>query len=89
MVYLVTYDLNKQGKNYDALYTCLREYSYIRDLDLDSVWFISTTQDASQIDADIRQHMDANDRLFVTRLHKGEYQGWMDKKIWEWINSNL
>lgn len=89
MVYLVTYDLNKQGKNYDALYSCLREYKYIRDVDLDSVWFLSTTWSADQIDADIRQYMDGNDRLFVTRLHQGEHQGWMNPKIWEWINSNL
>ncbi|HEY0980144.1 MAG TPA: hypothetical protein VGE18_01900 [Candidatus Paceibacterota bacterium] len=89
MVYLVTYDLNKLGKDYTNLYAALKRYDYIKDVGLDSVWFVSTTWTAAQIYEHLRHYIDVNDRLVITKMNKGEHQGWMHKDIWIWINSRI
>jgi len=89
MVYLITYDLNKTGKNYTGLYSALRRYEYIRDNGLDSVWFVSTTWTATQIYENLRIYLDVNDRILVTQMTIGTHQGWMHKDIWSWINARL
>jgi hypothetical protein len=92
-VYLVTWDLNKEKSNYaqarQNLIACLQRYQHIKDPGLDSVWFISTDSSANQVDADVREKMDSNDRLFVTKVVTGQHQGWLTKNIWEWINARL
>lgn len=32
---------------------------------------------------------DSDDRLIVTKLVFGQHQGWLDKKVWDWINARL
>ena len=89
MVYLVTYDLNTPGKNYERLWDALKGYDYIRDTGLDSVWFVSTSRTAEQISNDLRAHIDASDRLFIVRVFQGMYDGWLYKDIWPWIVARL
>ena len=89
MVYLITYDLNKIGKDYNSLYTALRQYDYIRDKGLDSVWFVSTTWTAVQIYEHLRSHFDINDRIIITQMTLGTHQGWIHKDVWTWINTRL
>lgn len=86
MVYLITYDLNKPGKDYTSLYLALRQYQFIRDVGLDSVWFVSTSWTAGQIYEHLRLHLDISDRLFIAQIRRGEYYGWMNKDIWVWID---
>jgi hypothetical protein len=92
-VYLVTWDLNKERSGYAQaranLIARLGQYEHIKDSGLDSVWFLSTDWSASEIDTDLRKHMDSDDRIIVTKLASGEYQGWLDQKIWDWINTRL
>lgn len=89
MVYLITYDLNKAGKDYESLYSALKEYQFERDADLDSVWFVSTSWTAGQIFEDLKHHIDSNDRLFITQIQKDGYFGWMRENIWPWINDRV
>lgn len=91
MVYLITYDLNKPGKEYRNLYSALRQFDYIRDNGLDSVWFISTSWSASQVYNFLHSYIDSSDRIFVTKLHRGEgeHEGWLHKDMWKWINARL
>lgn len=89
MVYVVTYDLNKNGQKYEELYALLKTYDYIRDSGLDSVWFISTAKSAIQLSDHIRMVMDDNDRLIVTKMNRFEYNGWMDEDIWKWIDARI
>ncbi len=89
MVYLITYDLNKTGKDYNSLYSALRRYDFIRDNGLDSVWFVSTTWTSGQIYENLRVHLDINDRIFITQIVNGAHQGWMHRDIWTWINVRL
>lgn len=89
MVYLITYELNKPDKDYQSLYAALQNYEFIRDVNLDSVWFINSSATAEQISEYIRQHMDDSDRLFVTKLQSGGYDGWMHQNVWDWIRLRL
>ena len=89
MVYLVTYDLNKEGQRYKDLYELLKKLTYIRDQGLDSVWFISSNLSVQQLTDHIRTVLDNNDRLFVAKLNLHEYNGWMHEDIWEWIRTRL
>lgn len=92
-VYVVTWDLNREKPNYAqaraAFVQHLEAYENTRDGGLDSVRFISTPSSADQIDEYLRQKLDGNDRLIVTRLVAGGYQGWLDKDVWAWINQRL
>lgn len=92
-VYLVTWDLNREKPNYaqarSAFVKHLEAYDNTRDGGLDSVRFISTANSADQVDSYLRQKLDGNDRLFVTKLVRGGYQGWLSKDVWDWINQRL
>lgn len=86
-------DLNKEKPNYaqarQTLIARMGRYQHIKDLGLDSVWFLHTDASANQIDSDVRTKMDSSDRLFVTKLVSGQHQGWLDKSVRDWINARL
>lgn len=65
-VYIVSYDLRSPGRNYQALWTRLGEWSAQRALE--SLWLIDTPCTAAQIRDDLRNHVDINDRIFVAKL---------------------
>jgi hypothetical protein len=92
-VYLVTWNLNNEKPNYaDArkvFLSKLEEYDNIKDSGLDSVRFISTNQSAQQISDNLRQAMDDDDRIFVTKLNVGGHQGWLDISVWKWIETHI
>jgi hypothetical protein len=89
MVLLVTYDLNKT-KDYEAVYSAIKSLgNWVRDPNLDSVWFVSTNYSVEQAYNVVRAATDSDDRLFVTRLRSGEYTGWMNLDIWPWISARL
>lgn len=93
-VYLVTWDLNKEKPNYakarDAFIALLDKFESKKDTGLDSVRFVSTSWDASQVHDYLRKAQDDNDTLFVTRVHKGsaERNGWLNKATWSWIREH-
>jgi hypothetical protein len=95
-VYLVTWDLNREKPNYAsaraAFVANLERYEHTKDPGLDSVRFVSTTWDASQIQVDLRKFMDANDKLFVVRLNRDTgtgHEGWLNQTVWDWIKTRL
>lgn len=92
-VFVVTWNLNKERYNYsqarEEFIKHLERIENKGDPGLESVRFISTTNTASQIDAYLRQKMDSNDRLFVSKLNSGEHEGWLSTEVWRWINARL
>jgi hypothetical protein len=92
-VFLVTWDLNRAKPNYAAarqkLIEHLRRYEHVKDVGLDSVWFISTQKTADALDADIRTQLDVNDRVIATKLVSGQHQGWLGQDVWDWINARI
>lgn len=92
-VFVVTWNLNRERTNYDQarkdFIAQLERYENKKDSGLETVRWISTTSTADQIDAQLREKMDTNDRLFVSKLSTGQHQGWLSNDVWEWISSRL
>lgn len=83
MVYLITYDLNKPGQNYESLYKAIKSYgSWAKPAE--STWLIDTRERASQISDRLRPHIDENDSLFITDIGRDQ-AGWLPKDIWNWL----
>ncbi|MFA6463622.1 MAG: hypothetical protein WCV55_01295 [Candidatus Paceibacterota bacterium] len=90
MILLIKYELNKPNKDYTKLYEGIKGLGdWVRDPLLHSAWFVSTNQTALQAADILKFHIDADDRIFITRLHSNEYAGWMNKDIWNWINPRV
>ena len=73
---IVTYDLNRPGKDYPKLLEAIRSYPHAKVSD--SCWLIGTPNDASALYDELRAHMDANDTLFVGTLARGAKWGKCD-----------
>lgn len=88
MVILVTYDLNKPGKNYSGLYAALETISsdYIRPLE--SVWLFSTTKNAVDIYNFLGSALDSGDRILVTEIPKN-HAGWLQREHVQWLASRV
>lgn len=86
-VFSVSYDLNKQGKNYDGLYAALKktDYNHI----MDSTWLVSTNETIQQLNDRLKTQTDDNDYLFISKVNGGEYKGWLQTSIWEWLRARL
>lgn len=86
--YLVSYDLNKPGKNYDKLIEAIKGYGTWWH-HLDSTWIIKTNNTAVEIRDYLWKHMDSSDELLVVRLSgEGAWQGFNDAGS-KWLKTNL
>lgn len=88
MVLLVTYDLNKPGKDYSELYKAIKAASNDHIHPLESVWILDTNHSAKVVSDYLRNHIDSNDNLFVARLTR-ESAGWMPKDAWTWLGNRM
>jgi hypothetical protein len=87
MVFIITYDLNTPGKEYNSLYNEIKLLGEVSH-PLESTWFVkSTVLKADDISTKLRQHMDDNDLLFVAQINETNRQGWLPKTAWEWLKS--
>lgn len=85
--YCVSYDLNKTGQNYNALYEELKK-SPNWCHPLDSTWLIVTSESPQELANRLRKHMDDNDGLLVIRV-TSDHAGWLSQEVWDWINENI
>jgi len=92
-VYIVTWNLNKEGASYSkaraAFLEQLNKYDHKADSGLETVRWVSTTSSAAQVSDFLRQKLDDDDRLFVSKLHSGCHAGWLEKDVWAWIDARL
>jgi hypothetical protein len=96
-VYLVTWDLNKEGLRYSMsrknLIDVIEKLDSNYTTSLDSVRFISNTRTAHDLYEYLRSEarLDKNDAIFVTKIEKGtdNRQGDLGSKLWDWISARL
>ncbi|KRB10300.1 hypothetical protein [Lysobacter sp. Root690] len=92
-VYVVTWNLNKERSNYaqarKEFIENLNRYENVGDPALETVRWVSTTWSAAQISNDLRTKMDDNDRIFISQVTAGTNSGWLNRDVWDWINSKL
>ncbi len=85
-VLLITYDLNKPGKDYDDLLKAIRNYSWARLSE--SSYAIKTEQTPQQVFDKLRPYLDQNDNIYIINLKK-PYAGFGPKDVNEWLDNNL
>lgn len=85
-VLLVTYDLNKPGKDYSDLLKTIKSYSWARLSE--SSYAISTDSTPQTIYGQLEPYLDSNDTLYVITLKK-PYAGVGPKDVNNWLASNL
>jgi hypothetical protein len=84
-LYQISYDLRKQ-RDYPSLYERIKAYGTWCHT-LESTWIIVTDQTSVQIRDNLRQAMDKDDGLLVTRLQgEGAWVGLSDE-ITQWLQN--
>lgn len=76
--YIVSYDLIKQGQNYECIIKKLEAYSNHWHMQ-QSVWIVVSDQTATQIRDSLKKCLDSNDKLFVGKLSAAAWEGYSDK----------
>ena len=88
-VFMITYDLNNSGKNYEDVIKAIKEAStgawctYWK-----STYLIKSNLTANQVSEKITPFLDNDDRMIVVQAQKS-YQGWLSEKEWEYIRENI
>lgn len=86
--YIITYDLNKSGQNYNCIIKKLEAYGTHWHAQ-GSVWLLVTDQSATQIRDHLGACLDDNDELFVARLSgEAAWRGY-STQISEWLKKFL
>lgn len=84
-ILLVTYEHKTVGKDYTAFFDTLKSTPSKWWHYLESVWLVETTMTANDFARKLYPHITTTDRLLVIRVQR-EYQGWLTKEAWDWIN---
>ncbi len=86
--YLIGYDLNKQGQNYEVLIEKIKTIGSWWHC-LDSTWIVKSDYSAVQIRDFLKQFIDANDELLVVLLSgEAAWTGFSDECS-QWLKNNL
>ena len=84
---MITYDLNSPGQNYEDVIAAIKDCStgvwcsYWK-----SSYLIKTNLSVQSVSDAITPLLDSSDRLIITEV-KNNYQCWLDKEQWEYINN--
>jgi hypothetical protein len=87
VIYAINYDLKRPGQNYPALYEAIKGCGAWWHF-LGSTWLVDTSLAAQGIWDRLSPHVDTNDYILVIGVTR-DYQGWLPKEAWEWINSRV
>lgn len=86
--YLIGYDLNKTGQDYQTLIEEIKKLGLWWHC-LDSTFIIKNDSTASDIRDYLKKYIDSNDELLVVRLSgEGAWTGF-DQVCSEWLKTNL
>lgn len=86
--YIVTYDLHKEGQNYECLHKKLEAYPTHWHMQR-SVWIIESSGPAKTIRDNLKSCLDANDDLFVGKLSgEAAWSGYNDA-VNKWLKEHL
>ncbi len=88
--FAIIYDLRQPGRNYNELYDAIKEMAGEGNWQhpMESFWVVAISDYSSKtVDSmyeTLRQSIDDNDSLFISRIDNTEQQGWMPKSFWNW-----
>lgn len=86
--YIITYDLNKTGQNYESLEEAIKSYGTYAKI-ATTTFVICSNDNSSSIRDHLRKQIDTNDELFVGKLTgEGAWVG-LGEKISTWLKTHL
>ena len=89
MTYLISYDLNSPGKNYDDLYKAIEQASTgVWCKPLSSVYIIKTNLSAEAVYNRLKPCLDSNDRMLVIEVTRDSYW-YLNKEISDYLYKML
>ncbi len=89
MVYLITYDLNKTGKDYEGVYQAIKDVAVTWCHYWESSWLIkSNLPTANAVFSKIMPHLDDDDRCLVIEVNNNK-QGWLTEEQWNTIDTHI
>jgi hypothetical protein len=83
--YIITYDLNKPGQDYETLIDAIKTYDYINAMK--STWFIRTSLSASDIRDHLNPLIDSSDSIFISEITQN-WACWLKKAVIDWLNKD-
>lgn len=89
MVFEISYDLKKPGQNYVDVHNAIKSLGEDWFHPMESTWFVDTALSVNEVRDRLLSKIDATDRLFIVRVNKGQYAGWMDQEFWAWLDARL
>jgi CRISPR/Cas system-associated endoribonuclease Cas2 len=88
MIVLITYDLNKPGKDYSDLYNAIKAISNDWLHQLTSVWLVQTELQPQQIYERLESCIDKNDELFIVRITSNWF-GYLSQTALNWLGNRV
>jgi hypothetical protein len=85
--YIVTYDLNDPGQNYEVVLKVIKQIDGWARLS-ESSYAITSSLTPRGIYNKFKPHLDKNDQFYVIGLHK-PYYGQGDKEVNDWLDNHL
>lgn len=87
--YMISYDLNKKGQDYESLYKAIKDSSTGAWMHyLDSTWIITSYLSADEISRNLQKVTDNNDLFFIAEITKN-YAGWLPENAWKYLRENI
>lgn len=88
--YLITYDLNRTGQDYDNVIQAIKNASDGRWCTYWKSSFLirSNYQTADEVCYIIQKYLDKNDRLLVIEVTNNK-EGWLTQDQWNYMNNNI
>ena len=84
--YIITFDLDAPGQNYEALTERIRSYPRWAKL-MGSTWSVVTSQTSEQVRDHLKPALDGNDKLLVGGLGTSAWYG-LSAKLSDWLKAN-
>jgi len=92
-IYIVTWNLNREGDNYPAARAAfieqLERHTHVADSGLESVRFVSSSLSAEDLYLDLQPKIDDDDRVFVVQLASSKIAGQLEDDVIDWIEARL
>jgi len=83
MVYLISYDLNSPGQDYEDLISNIKNLGPWAHM-LKSAWLVDSRLTVNQIYNQLIKHMDKTDRIMVNEF-TANHQGYLAQEIVDWL----
>lgn len=87
--YLIGYDLNKPGQNYDNLFAAIKKVGGTWWHCLDSTWIVKSNSTTVAIRDALRPHIDDSDELLVIELTGVAAWVGFNEECSGWLKENL